>query len=46
MVRLDNKVAIVIGAAGGIGLACAELLAASGSKVALVDCRPLLRVIS
>ena len=40
MVRLDNKVAIVIGAAGGIGLACAELLAASGSKVALVDCRP------
>jgi len=40
MFRLNNKVAIVTGAAGGIGQACAELLAACGSKVALVDCRP------
>ena len=39
-ISFDNKVAIVTGAASGIGLACAELLAASGSKVALVDCRP------
>ncbi len=40
MGRLDNKVAIVTGAASGIGLACAELLTASGAKVALVDCQP------
>jgi NAD(P)-dependent dehydrogenase (short-subunit alcohol dehydrogenase family) len=35
--RLDNKVAIVTGAASGIGLACAELLAESGARIALVD---------
>ena len=35
--RLDNKVAVVTGAASGIGLACAELLAESGARVALVD---------
>ena len=40
MFRLNNKVAIVTGAAGGIGQACAELLAACGAKVALVDYRP------
>jgi len=36
-ISFDGKVAIVTGAARGIGLACAELLAASGAKVALVD---------
>jgi len=35
--RLDNKVAMITGAASGIGLACAEELAACGAKVALVD---------
>jgi len=35
--RLDNKVAMITGAASGIGLACAEELAGSGAKVALVD---------
>jgi gluconate 5-dehydrogenase len=35
--RLDNKVAVITGAASGIGLACAEDLARSGAKVALVD---------
>jgi len=38
-ITFDNKVAIVTGAASGIGLACAELLATSGAKVALVDCQ-------
>ena len=38
-ITFDNKVAIVTGAASGIGLACAELLASSGAKVALVDCQ-------
>lgn len=35
--RLKNKVAIVTGAAGGIGLACAQRLAAEGAKVVLSD---------
>jgi len=39
-IRLDDKVAMVTGAASGIGLACAEELAASGAKVALVDKNP------
>ena len=34
-VTLENKVALVIGASGGIGAACAELLAESGAQVAL-----------
>jgi NAD(P)-dependent dehydrogenase (short-subunit alcohol dehydrogenase family) len=38
--RLDNKVAMVTGAASGIGLACAEMLAEGGAKVALVDYNP------
>ncbi len=36
-ITFDGKVAIVTGAASGIGLACAELLATSGARVALVD---------
>jgi NAD(P)-dependent dehydrogenase (short-subunit alcohol dehydrogenase family) len=36
-IKLTNKVAIVTGGAMGIGLACAEELAASGAKVAIVD---------
>lgn len=35
--RLENKVAIVTGAAGGIGLACARRFAAEGAKVVLSD---------
>ena len=36
-IRLDDKVAIITGAANGIGLTCTEQLVASGAKVALVD---------
>jgi NAD(P)-dependent dehydrogenase (short-subunit alcohol dehydrogenase family) len=35
--KLDGKVAIVTGAAGGIGLAVATTMAQAGSEVALVD---------
>ena len=35
--RLENKVALVTGAAGGIGLACAERFASEGAKVVLSD---------
>lgn len=39
-IRLNSKVAVVTGAAMGIGLKCAETLAASGAKVAVVDRQP------
>ncbi len=35
--RLKNKVAVITGAAQGIGLACAEALAKAGAKVVLSD---------
>jgi len=35
-ISFDNKVAVVTGGSSGIGLACAELLAASGASVAVV----------
>jgi NAD(P)-dependent dehydrogenase (short-subunit alcohol dehydrogenase family) len=37
---LDGKVAIVTGAAGGIGLACVHALAAEGARVVAGDLRP------
>jgi 2-deoxy-D-gluconate 3-dehydrogenase len=36
-ITFDGKVAVVTGAARGIGFACAELMANSGAKVAMVD---------
>jgi NAD(P)-dependent dehydrogenase (short-subunit alcohol dehydrogenase family) len=39
-IRLNSKLAVVTGAAMGIGLACAEELAASGARVAVVDKQP------
>jgi NAD(P)-dependent dehydrogenase (short-subunit alcohol dehydrogenase family) len=35
--KLDGKVAVVTGAARGIGLACAEALAEAGAKVVITD---------
>jgi NAD(P)-dependent dehydrogenase (short-subunit alcohol dehydrogenase family) len=35
--RLDGRVALIAGGASGIGLACAEALAAHGAAVALLD---------
>lgn len=37
MARLENKVAIITGAAGGMGKAEARLFAAEGAKVLLTD---------
>ncbi|MDE3134531.1 MAG: SDR family NAD(P)-dependent oxidoreductase, partial [Acidobacteriota bacterium] len=39
MNRLQDKVAVITGAAGGIGLASAELFAAEGAHVVGVDLR-------
>jgi NAD(P)-dependent dehydrogenase (short-subunit alcohol dehydrogenase family) len=39
-ITFDGKVALVTGAASGIGQACAEMLSASGAKVALADINP------
>ncbi|MBW1803076.1 MAG: SDR family oxidoreductase [Deltaproteobacteria bacterium] len=39
-VNLENKVAVVTGGTRGIGLACAEQLAASGATVAVVGRQP------
>ena len=38
--NLDNKVAVVTGGTRGIGLPCAELLAAEGATVAIVGFQP------
>jgi NAD(P)-dependent dehydrogenase (short-subunit alcohol dehydrogenase family) len=37
MARLDDKVAIITGAASGMGRATAELFAAEGARVAVTD---------
>ena len=37
MFRVDGKIALVTGCAGGIGLACAKALAAAGADLILSD---------
>ncbi len=37
MFRLDNKIAVVIGGAGGLGEACAMALATQGAKIAVAS---------
>ena len=39
-INLDNKIAVVTGGTRGIGLPCAELLAASGAFVAIIGRQP------
>jgi len=38
--NFENKVAVVTGASSGIGFACAEMLAASGARVAMIARNP------
>lgn len=40
--RLDGKIAVVTGGAGGIGLACCQALAEAGAKVVVADADPTL----
>jgi NAD(P)-dependent dehydrogenase (short-subunit alcohol dehydrogenase family) len=35
--RVDGQLALVTGAASGIGLACAQLLSEAGARVVLLD---------
>ncbi|HKL10360.1 MAG TPA: SDR family NAD(P)-dependent oxidoreductase, partial [Clostridia bacterium] len=40
LLSLEGKVAVISGAASGIGLAAAQLLSAYGAKVAMIDVNP------